>query len=64
MTGEAVTVGTIIGALIGVISLLLKLLVAAKNKQIESQEDELARVIAERDLFRDLIISRGGRERD
>ena len=48
---DAVTVGTIIGALIGVISLLLRLLVVSKNQQIESMGAELARVIAERDLF-------------
>jgi hypothetical protein len=54
---EAVTVGTIIGALIGVISLLLRLLVVSKNKQIESMDAELKRVIAERDLFRDLILA-------
>lgn len=60
---EAVTVGTIIGALIGVVSLLLRLLVVAKTKHIDALEDELGRVIAERDLFRDLILS-ARRERD
>jgi hypothetical protein len=60
---DAVTVGTIIGALIGVISLLLRLLVVGKTKHIESLEGELGRVIAERDLFRDLILS-ARRERD
>jgi uncharacterized membrane-anchored protein YhcB (DUF1043 family) len=54
---EAVTVGTVIGALIGVVSLLLKLLVNSKNKQIEQMDAELKRVIAERDLFRDLILT-------
>ena len=60
---DAITVGTIIGALIGVISLLLRLLVVAKNKHIESMEAELGRVIAERDLFRDLILTHR-RDRD
>lgn len=60
---DAITVGTVIGALIGVISLLLRLLVVSKNKQIEQMEAELSRVVAERDLFRDLILSHR-RERD
>jgi hypothetical protein len=54
---EAVTVGTIIGAMIGVISLLLRFLVVAKNKHIEALEDRIQAVQAERDLFRDLLIT-------
>ena len=57
MTADAVTVGTIIGALIGVISLLLRLLVVSKNQQIKSLEDTLDNVRAERDLFRDLVLT-------
>jgi hypothetical protein len=57
VSGDAVTVGTLIGALIGVISLLLRFLVVAKNKHIETIEKELAAVTAERDLFRDLILT-------
>lgn len=60
---DAVTVGTIIGALIGVVSLLLRLLVVAKNKHIETVEETLRQVRAERDLFRDLVLS-ARRERD
>jgi hypothetical protein len=63
MSGDAVTVGTIIGALIGVISLLLRLLVVTKNQHIKSIEDTLASVRAERDLFRDLVLTQR-RERD
>jgi uncharacterized membrane-anchored protein YhcB (DUF1043 family) len=57
VTADAVTVGTIIGALIGVISLLLRLLVVSKNQQIKSLEDTLDNVRAERDLFRDLVLT-------
>jgi hypothetical protein len=57
MTGDVVTVGTIIGALIGVISLLLRLLVVGKNQHIKTLEDTLDNVRAERDLFRDLTLT-------
>lgn len=57
MTGDAITVGTIIGALIGVISLLLRLLVVGKNQHIKTLEDTLQSVRAERDLFRDLVLT-------
>lgn len=54
---DVATIGGIIGALIGVIGLLLRLLVVTKNQQIDQLKAELARVIAERDLFRDLTLS-------
>jgi hypothetical protein len=63
VSGDAVTVGTIIGALIGVISLLLRMLVASKNRQVETLEGQLRDVTAERDLFRNLILSARERER-
>lgn len=59
---DAITVGTIIGALIGTISLLLRLLVVGKTKHIEAIEAELADVKMERDLFRSLILSRHDRD--
>lgn len=57
MTGDAVTVGTIIGALIGIISFLLRILVVTKNQQIKSLEDTLQSVRNERDLFRDIVLT-------
>jgi len=51
---DVVTIGTIIGALIGIITFLLRILVASKTSHIESLEKQLADVIAERNLFRDL----------
>jgi hypothetical protein len=51
---DVVTIGTIIGALIGIITFLLRILVASKTSHIEALEKELADVIAERNLFRDL----------
>jgi hypothetical protein len=52
MTVDVATVGAIIGALIGVVSLLLRLLVVGKNQHIKSLEDTLQSVRTERDLFR------------
>ena len=54
---DAITIGGIVGALIGVIAFLLRVLVVAKDKQIAALEAELQRVIAERDLFRDLTLT-------
>jgi hypothetical protein len=54
---DVVTVGTIIGALIGTVTFLLKILVAAKQAHIESLEKERLDIIAERDLFRNLALS-------
>jgi hypothetical protein len=62
MSGDAVTVGTIIGSLIGVVSLLLRMLVVAKNKHIDQINSELTRTIAERDLFRDLTLTERRRD--
>jgi hypothetical protein len=58
---DVVTVGTVIGALIGIITFLLRILVASKTKHIEALERELADVIAERNLYRDLSMSGRGR---
>jgi hypothetical protein len=55
---DVVTVGTIIGALIGTVTFLLRILVAAKSKHIESLEKQLADVMAERNLFRDISYPR------
>lgn len=63
MTGDVVTVTAIIGALIGVVSLLLKILVVAKNETIKAQQAQIEDVTRERDLFRELILS-ARRERD
>ena len=60
---DVVTVGTIIGAMIGVVSLLLKLLVAAKQAHIESLDKERQDIIAERDLYRNLALSAREREK-
>ena len=61
---DVVTVGTIIGALIGTVTFLLRTLVSAKTSHIEALEKELADVMAERNLFRDLTLtSRGQHER-
>lgn len=54
---DVVTVGTIIGAMIGTITFLLRTLVAAKNAHIETLDKQLADVIAERNLFRDLTLT-------
>jgi hypothetical protein len=59
---DVVTIGTIIGALIGTITFLLRILVSSKSAHIKTLEDTLASVRAERDLFRDLTLS--GRHRD
>lgn len=54
---DVVTVGTLIGALIGTVTFILKMLVAAKTAHIESLEKERADLISERDLFRNLVLS-------
>lgn len=54
---DVVTVGTIIGALIGTVTFLLKMLVSAKQQHIESLEKERTDIIAERDLYRNLVLS-------
>lgn len=50
--------GTIVGSLIGIIIFLLRQLVASKNEQIKRLEEEVRAVIAERDLFRELLLTR------
>ena len=61
---DVVTVGTIIGAMIGTITFLLRTLVAAKNAHIQSLERERDDVIAERNLFRDLTLTARERASD
>ena len=53
---DVVTVGTIIGALIGTVTFLLKMLVASKSEHIKSLESQKLDLIAERDLFRSLTL--------
>lgn len=53
---DAITIGTIIGALIGVVSLLLKMLVAADKAHIATLERERADLIAKRDLYESLTL--------
>lgn len=61
---DIVTIGTLLGALIGTITFLLRILVSSKNAHIQSLEKELADVMAERNLFRDLTLTaRGQHER-
>jgi len=55
---DVVTVGTIIGALIGTVTFLLRILVSAKTAHIESLEKQVADIMAERNLFRDLTLSK------
>lgn len=62
MGADVITIGTVIGALIGIITFLLRILVGAKTKHIESLEKQLADVMAERNLYRDLSMS-GRRDR-
>ncbi len=54
---DVVTVGTIIGALIGTVTFLLRILVSAKTAHIKTLEAQLEDVIAERNLYRDLHLS-------
>jgi hypothetical protein len=61
---DVVTVGTIIGALIGTVTLLLKLLVAAKQQHIETLEKERQDIIEERNLYRNLMLSKKGDSSD
>ena len=63
MGADVVTIGTIIGALIGTITFLLKILVASKTAHIETLEKTLAAVSAERDLFRDLVLTQRREQR-
>ena len=55
---DIVTIGTLIGALIGIITFLLRTLVGAKSAHIATLEKELTDVIGERNLYRDLSMSR------
>ena len=57
---DVVTIGTVIGALIGIITFLLRILVAAKTAHISTLEKMLADVTAERNLYRDLTLSGRG----
>lgn len=54
---DVVTVGTIIGALIGTVTFLLRILVAAKAAHIETLEKYNAEITAEKNLFRDLVLT-------
>lgn len=54
---DVVTIGTVIGALIGIITFLLRILVAAKTAHIATLEKMLADATAERNLYRDLTLS-------
>lgn len=58
---DIVTIGTLIGALIGIITFLLRVLVGAKSDHIHSLEKQLADVMAERDLYRGLEMTHRGR---
>jgi hypothetical protein len=60
---DVVTIGTIIGALIGTITFLLRILVASKTAHIESLQKQIADITAERDLFRALALQEHDRER-
>lgn len=59
---DVVTVGTIIGALIGTVTFLLRILVSSKTAHIKTLEDQLADVTAERNLYRDLTLSHRGHD--
>lgn len=56
MTVDVVTIASIIGGLIGVITFLLKVLIAGKNDHIRTLEYELRDVTSERDLFRSMVM--------
>jgi hypothetical protein len=60
---DVVTIGTVIGALIGIITFLLRILVGAKSDHIKTLEKMLEEVSAERNLFRDLHLA-GRRSQD
>lgn len=59
-----VAVGTIIGSLIGVITLLLRLLVVSKNQHIKTLEDEIGHLRNEVTLLRDLSLTGRHRRED
>jgi len=62
VTVDVVTIASLIGAMIGLVTFLLKILIAAKNEQIKALEYQLRDVIAERDLYRSMAMM--PRERD
>lgn len=62
MTVDVVTITSIIGAMIGLVTFLLKILISAKNDQIRALEYQLRDVITERDLYRSIAML--PRERD
>lgn len=59
---DVVTIGTIIGALIGTITFLLRILVSSKTAHIKTLEAQILDITAERDLFRALALTK--REQD
>ena len=59
---DVVTVGTIIGALIGTITFLLRILVSGKEAHIKTLESQIVDLMAERNLFRDLTLTQRTRE--
>jgi len=56
---DVITIGTVIGALIGIITFLLRVLVAAKTQHIQALEKQVADLTAERNLYRDLNFAAG-----
>jgi hypothetical protein len=62
VTIDVVTITSIIGAMIGLVTFLLKILIASKNDHIHSLEYQLRDVTTERDLFRSMAML--PRERD
>jgi hypothetical protein len=62
VTVDVVTITSIIGAMIGLVTFLLKILISAKNDQIRALEYQLRDVITERDLYRSIAML--PRERD
>jgi hypothetical protein len=61
---DVVTVGTIIGALIGTVTFLLRVLIQAKTAHIETLQEHNREVTEERNLFRDLVLTSRGRKED
>lgn len=60
MSGEGVaSIGALLGALVGIIIFLLRVLVTSKNEHIAALEEQVRQVSAERDLFRELLLTRG-----
>jgi hypothetical protein len=56
VTVDVVTITSIIGAMIGLVTFLLKILIASKNDHIKTLEYELRDVTSERDLFRSIAM--------